>query len=79
MVKVNTQNILFIAGGAFDGLEKIISRRLNTHVIGYGSLKRNLLTRITSSNMFHRGPSFLWVNSRTGGPVTRFRVPGTVG
>jgi len=37
MVKVNTQNILFIAGGAFDGLEKIISRRLNTHVIGYGS------------------------------------------
>jgi ATP-dependent Clp protease ATP-binding subunit ClpX len=36
MVKVNTQNILFIAGGAFDGLEKIISRRLNTHVIGYG-------------------------------------------
>jgi len=37
MVKVNTQNILFIAGGAFDGLEKIISRRLNTHVIGYGN------------------------------------------
>ncbi len=37
MVKVNTQNILFIAGGAFDGLEKVIARRLNTHVIGYGS------------------------------------------
>jgi ATP-dependent Clp protease ATP-binding subunit ClpX len=37
MVKVNTQNILFIAGGAFDGLEKIISRRLNTQVIGYGN------------------------------------------
>ena len=37
MVKVNTQNILFIAGGAFDGLEKIISRRLNTNVIGFGS------------------------------------------
>src|SRR5678809_209826 len=37
MVKVNTQNILFIAGGAFDGLEKIISRRLNTHVIGYSN------------------------------------------
>src|SRR5688572_23823609 len=37
MVKVNTQNILFIAGGAFDGLEKIISRRMNTQVIGFGS------------------------------------------
>ena len=37
MVKVNTQNILFIAGGAFDGLEKIIARRLNSNVIGYGN------------------------------------------
>src|SRR5690606_26036228 len=36
MVKVNTENILFIAGGAFDGLDKIIARRLNTHVIGFG-------------------------------------------
>lgn len=35
MVKVNTENILFIAGGAFDGLEKNIARRLNTQVIGY--------------------------------------------
>ncbi len=37
LVKVNTQNILFIAGGAFDGVEKVISRRLNTNVIGYGN------------------------------------------
>jgi ATP-dependent Clp protease ATP-binding subunit ClpX len=36
MVKVNTQNILFICGGAFDGIEKIIARRVNTQVIGYG-------------------------------------------
>ncbi len=35
MVRVNTENILFIAGGAFDGLEKVIARRLNTQVIGY--------------------------------------------
>jgi ATP-dependent Clp protease ATP-binding subunit ClpX len=34
-LKVNTSHILFICGGAFDGLEKIISRRLNTQVIGY--------------------------------------------
>ncbi|MCF8247728.1 MAG: ATP-dependent Clp protease ATP-binding subunit ClpX [Saprospiraceae bacterium] len=37
LVKVNTQNILFICGGAFDGIEKHIARRMNTHVIGYKS------------------------------------------
>ncbi|MBL1143977.1 MAG: ATP-dependent Clp protease ATP-binding subunit ClpX [Bacteroidetes bacterium] len=35
MVTINTQNILFICGGAFSGIEKIISKRLNTHAIGY--------------------------------------------
>jgi len=35
LVKVNTQNILFICGGAFDGIEKHIARRMNTHVIGF--------------------------------------------
>ena len=35
LIKVNTQNILFICGGSFDGLDKIIARRLNTQVIGY--------------------------------------------
>ena len=35
MVKVNTQNILFICGGAFDGIDKIIARRVNTHAIGF--------------------------------------------
>ncbi|MCB0692644.1 MAG: ATP-dependent Clp protease ATP-binding subunit ClpX [Lewinellaceae bacterium] len=37
MITVNTQNILFICGGAFDGIEKHIARRINTHVIGYKS------------------------------------------
>ena len=36
-VEVNTQNILFIAGGAFDGIERIISKRLNRQAVGYGS------------------------------------------
>lgn len=36
LVKVNTENILFICGGAFDGIEKIIARRKNTQVIGFG-------------------------------------------
>ena len=35
MIKINTQNILFIAGGAFDGIERHIARRLNTQVIGF--------------------------------------------
>ena len=38
-VEVNTQNILFIAGGAFDGIEKIISKRLNRQAVGYSSSK----------------------------------------
>jgi len=35
MISLNTENILFICGGAFDGIEKIIARRLNTSVIGF--------------------------------------------
>ncbi|MBK8955945.1 MAG: ATP-dependent Clp protease ATP-binding subunit ClpX [Saprospiraceae bacterium] len=34
-LKVNTRDILFICGGAFDGIEKIIAKRMNAHVIGY--------------------------------------------
>jgi ATP-dependent Clp protease ATP-binding subunit ClpX len=37
MVKVNTKNILFICGGAFAGIDKVIARRMNTQVIGYRS------------------------------------------
>ncbi|CAN5425241.1 ATP-dependent Clp protease ATP-binding subunit ClpX [soil metagenome] len=36
MIAVNTQNILFICGGAFDGIDKIISRRLQTNALGFG-------------------------------------------
>lgn len=38
-VEVNTQNILFIAGGAFDGIERIISKRLNQQAVGYSASK----------------------------------------
>jgi ATP-dependent Clp protease ATP-binding subunit ClpX len=37
MIKVNTTNILFIGGGAFDGIEKIIGRRVNRNMIGFAS------------------------------------------
>ncbi len=36
MIPVDTKNILFICGGAFDGIERKIAARLNTHVVGYG-------------------------------------------
>lgn len=39
MVKVNTQNILFICGGAFEGIDKMISRRVQTAAIGYNAIK----------------------------------------
>jgi ATP-dependent Clp protease ATP-binding subunit ClpX len=38
-VEVNTQDILFIAGGAFDGIERIISKRLNRQAVGYSTSK----------------------------------------
>ena len=37
MIKVDTTNILFICGGAFDGIDKIIARRMNTQVIGFNN------------------------------------------
>ncbi|MDR1198526.1 MAG: ATP-dependent Clp protease ATP-binding subunit ClpX [Prevotellaceae bacterium] len=37
-IQVNTKNILFICGGAFDGIEKNIANRLNTRAIGYGTI-----------------------------------------
>ena len=40
-IEVNTQNILFIAGGAFDGIERVISKRLNRQAVGYSTSKNN--------------------------------------
>ena len=44
-VQVNTQNILFICGGAFEGIERRIAQRLNTQVIGYGSVHKQLVDK----------------------------------
>ena len=59
MITVNTDNILFICGGAFDGIGKIIQSRLNTRPLGFGSVKdenqvideNNLLQYITSPDL----------------------------
>lgn len=49
MIAVNTKNILFICGGAFDGIERKIAQRLNTNVVGYNSVKESV--KIDKSNM----------------------------
>ena len=59
LVKVDTSNILFICGGAFDGIEKVIARRVNTQVIGFQSEhsevasidRENLLQYITHQDL----------------------------
>jgi len=49
MIPVNTKNILFICGGAFDGIEKKIAQRLNTHVVGYNAVGN--IQKIDKNNM----------------------------
>jgi len=44
-IHVNTQNILFICGGAFEGIERRIAQRLNTQVIGFGTAQKQVVDR----------------------------------
>ncbi len=44
-IQVNTRNILFICGGAFDGIERKIAQRLNTRAVGYGQMQRATIDR----------------------------------
>ena len=48
-IQVDTSNILFICGGAFDGIEKRIAQRLNTHVVGFDAARN--VAKIDKSNM----------------------------
>jgi ATP-dependent Clp protease ATP-binding subunit ClpX len=58
MIKVDTKNILFICGGAFDGIDKIIARRINTNAIGFSvnkdeqeSQRKNLLRFVNAQDI----------------------------
>lgn len=44
-IHVNTQNILFICGGAFEGIERRIAQRLNTQVIGFGASQKQIVDK----------------------------------
>ena len=57
-IQVDTRNILFICGGAFDGIERKIAQRMNTHVVGYNSVqnvrkidKENLMKYIVPQDL----------------------------
>ncbi len=58
LIKLNTQHILFICGGAFDGVDKVIARRLQTNTIGFNvdkegqeNMKKNLLQFINATDL----------------------------
>jgi len=58
LIKINTRNILFICGGAFDGVDKIIARRINTNAIGFNVNKeqqeftrKNLLQHVNAPDL----------------------------
>lgn len=51
MIAVDTKNILFICGGAFEGIERKIAQRLNTHVVGYGA--GNHISRLDREKLLH--------------------------
>src|SRR5436190_12433352 len=58
LIKLNTQNILFICGGAFDGVDKVIARRVKTNMIGFNvdkeqqeSMRKNLLGYVNATDL----------------------------
>jgi ATP-dependent Clp protease ATP-binding subunit ClpX len=58
LIKINTQNILFICGGAFDGIDRVIARRVNTNAIGFNvnkeeqeHMKKNLLQYVNAQDL----------------------------
>lgn len=58
LIKINTQNILFVCGGAFDGIDKVIARRVNTNAIGFNvnkelqeHMKKNLLQYVNAQDL----------------------------
>ncbi len=58
LIKINTQNILFICGGAFDGIDRVIGRRVQTNTIGFNvdkdeqeNMKKNLLRYVNATDL----------------------------
>ena len=61
-IQINTKNILFICGGAFDGLEKSILKRINSSAMGFGAeinskekMKKNIFHKVISQDLVKFG------------------------
>ena len=54
LIEMDTTNILFIGMGAFDGIEKIVERRLNTNPIGFSSVKKQISDDEKNVNMLNK-------------------------
>ncbi len=58
-IQINTTNILFICGGAFDGLEKVVDQRIGRRAIGFGAPNTRLEKRVVSETLKHLQPQDL--------------------
>jgi ATP-dependent Clp protease ATP-binding subunit ClpX len=81
LIKVNTQNILFICGGAFDGIDRIIARRVNTNAIGFNVNKE---LQEYQHNQFAAvcefcGSETFWFDSGITGSLTGSYLPQSTG
>ena len=65
-IQINTKNILFICGGAFDGMEKIIEQRLDKKTIGFDAEIQSRKKKNTA--IFQRGPSPTTCSSSASSP-----------
>jgi ATP-dependent Clp protease ATP-binding subunit ClpX len=58
-IQINTTNILFVCGGAFDGLEKVVEQRIGRRAIGFGAPNNRLEKRVVSETLKHLQPQDL--------------------
>ncbi|HEV3405128.1 MAG TPA: ATP-dependent Clp protease ATP-binding subunit ClpX, partial [Candidatus Dormibacteraeota bacterium] len=58
-IQINTTNILFICGGAFDGLEKVVEQRIGRRAIGFGAPNNRTEKRVVSETLKHLQPQDL--------------------
>ena len=79
-IQVDTRNILFICGGAFDGIEKRIAQRLNTRALGFGRIKRRS-RRPQQPDEIHLAAGFegIRTDSRVGGAFAGADLHAAVG
>lgn len=75
--QVDTRNILFICGGAFDGIERKIAQRLNTHTVGYNSVQN--VRKIDKEDLMQLHPAArpqgLWPHTRDNRPPAGAHLP----